>query len=135
MRIVTMNKGLKKGCTMTFTCTVSSSLFPKLSAWLNRNVLSLYVSQSRAFTIFTNDLLSYRNIEQSLCLSLGCYSTADLQERSTKDDRITLEQKTSVVRSCWPQRGGLSMNVQFKNGREDLPLSPPFQVKTSFPAY
>ena len=37
----------------------------------------------------------------------------------------------SVARSHWPQRGGLSMNVQFKDGREDLPLSPPFQVSIS----
>ena len=71
---------------------------------------------------------SYRNITESLCLSLGCYSIADLQEESVQNNFTTLEQKTSVARSYWPQRGGLSMNVQFKNGREDLPLSPPFQV-------
>ncbi|KAF8803612.1 hypothetical protein BYT27DRAFT_7195459 [Phlegmacium glaucopus] len=109
MRIVAVGKGLSKGCTMTFTCTVSNSLFPKVSAWLNRNIFSL-------------------NIEQSLCLSLGCYSIADLQEQSTKNKCTTLEQQTSVARSYWPQRGGLSMNVQFKNGREELPLSPPFQL-------
>jgi len=109
MRIVAYRKGLRKECTMSFTCTVSSVLLPKVSAWLNRNIFSL-------------------NIEDSLCLSLGCYSIVDLQEESVQNNCTTLEQKTSVARSHWPQRGGLSMNVQFKNGREDLPLSPPFQV-------
>ena len=78
-------------------------------------------------------LPSCRNIAESLCLSLGCYSIADLHEESVKNNFTTLEQKTSAVRSYWPQRGGLSMNVQFKNGREDLPLSPPFQVSVAQP--
>ena len=77
-------------------------------------------------------LPSYRNIAESLCLSLGCYSIADLREESVQNNFTALEQKTSVARSYWPQRGGLSMNVHFKNGREDLPLSPPFQVSASF---
>jgi len=132
MRIVAVGKGLSKECTMTFTCTISSSLFPKVSAWLNRNIFSLYVCQSQPSAGLTI-LPSYRNIEQSLCLSLGCYSITDLQEKSTKNKCTTLEQQTSVARSYWPQRGGLSMNVQFKNGREDLPLSPPCQVSTKFP--
>jgi hypothetical protein len=130
MRIVAYQKGLRKECMMTFTCTVSSALFPKVSAWLNRNIFSLYVAQYQPSTILTI-LPPYRNIEDSLCLSLGCYSITDLQEESVQTNYTTLEQKTSVTRSHWPQRGGLSMNVQFKDGREDLPLSPPFQVSIS----
>ena len=130
MRIVAYRKGLRKECTMSFTCTVSSVLLPKVSAWLNRNLFSLYVSQSQPMTSWTI-LPSNRNIEDSLCLSLGCYSIVDLQEESVQNNCTTLEQKTSVARSHWPQRGGLSMNVKFKNGQEDLPLSPPFQVSAS----
>lgn len=132
MRIVAMKQGLSKECTMTFTCTVSGSLFPKVSAWLNRNIFSMHVSQSHTLTSLTI-LPSYRDIEQSLCLSLGCYSITELQEQSIKNQCTTLEQQISLVQSYWPQRGGLSMNVQFKDGREDLPLSPPFRVSTSFP--
>ena len=131
MRIVAHKNGLRKGCTMSFTFTVSSALFPKVSAWLNRNIFSLYVSQSQPLTSLVI-LPSYRNVAESLCLSLGCYSITDLQKESVQYNFTTLEQKTSVARSYWPQRGGLSMNVQFMNGREDLSLSPPFQVSTSY---
>ena len=133
MRIVAMGQGLNKGCKMTFTCTILSAVFPKVSAWLNRNIFSLYVSQSQPLAGLTI-LPSYSNIEQSICLSLGCYSIADLQEQSTRNKCTTLEQQTSVGRSHWPQNGGLSMNVQINNGREDLPLSPPFQVSANLPA-
>jgi hypothetical protein len=127
MCIVEYRKGSREECTMSFTCTVSSVLLPKVSAWLSRNISSSYVSQSQPLTSWTISP-SYRYIEDSLCFSLGCYSIEDLQEVSVQNNCTTLEQQTSVVWPRWPQRGGLSMHVQFENGPGDLPLSPPFQV-------
>lgn len=109
MQFVVVKNGLSINCTMNFECNIPSALFSRVSAWLNRNIFSL-------------------NIEQSLCLSLGCYSIADLHEQLTKNKCTTVDQQIPVTRSYWPQRGGLSMNVHFTNGREDFPLSPPFQV-------
>ena len=44
MRIIAHKDGLRKDCTISFTCIISSALFPKVSAWLNRNIFSLLAS-------------------------------------------------------------------------------------------
>ncbi|KAF8163073.1 hypothetical protein B0H34DRAFT_794820 [Crassisporium funariophilum] len=109
MRIVASQQGLKETSRISVQFDIPESQFVKVVHWLNRKDPTVDVSKST-------------------CLSLACYSTAYLQELSTKIGCNTFEPQTSASPSIWPQQGGLTMNVKYHTSREELPLSPPFHV-------
>jgi len=67
----------------------------------------------------------YRGLQESLCISLACYpSPVKNGERKTVD-------QLSALPSCWPKKGGMTMNVLYEGRREEFSLSPPFMVRVA----
>jgi hypothetical protein len=84
-----------------------------------------------------------RELISSCCLSLGCYSSQEIQkltgsrlgERRTDDNASQEAIFTDAILSLpsiWPQNGGLTINVDFKGKRKYLPVSPPFVASNIF---
>ena len=74
-----------------------------------------------------------REVESSICLTLGCYLNDNLAKLSQiHDDCDTLEKKVSLTKSAWPSHGDLVMSVKYGDTKAILPLCPPFQVVSIF---
>ncbi|KAF8078165.1 hypothetical protein FPV67DRAFT_38292 [Lyophyllum atratum] len=78
--------------------------------------------QFNALTVWRTRKDHTRDLKDSLCLSLSCYSRV-----SVKTERKTLEE-VSALPSVWPSTGDLFMNVMYDGKKTNLPLSPPFIV-------
>jgi hypothetical protein len=73
------------------------------------------------FLFYFLRVISSRGLQESLCISLACYKAKSSEQK-------TIDQ-LSALPACWPQIGGLTMEVQYKGRREEFPLSPPFMVR------
>jgi hypothetical protein len=74
---------------------------------------------------FDQLLFVVSDVANGLCLSIACYPCANFRSALTNGSEPTPD-GIEFSRSSWPRTGGLSMNVRWKDGRQSLPLSPPF---------
>jgi hypothetical protein len=67
------------------------------------------------------------DVKNSLCISLGCYPSADLIGilRTSGSNPPGLEDLFASCHSHWPTDGAVFMKVHYKNTLQPLPLSPP----------
>lgn len=77
-----------------------------------------------------DDVLLHSGLQNSLCLSLGCYSAVELSQAAGAAVS-SFEEQIYSLRSLWPTHGSLSMQVNVKDDKIDLPLSPPFLVSAA----
>ncbi|KAF9475670.1 hypothetical protein BDN70DRAFT_883437 [Pholiota conissans] len=110
MRIAAFQKGMKKQHKIHFYFNIPEQQFNLVHTWLGR---------------LGSD--SIQNIQSSICLSLGCYLTADLDELSKQENCDTIEKQVSHAHSIWPSGGNLIMNIHCDGIQQNLPLAPPLQ--------
>jgi hypothetical protein len=77
-----------------------------------------------------DDALFHSGLQNSLCLSLGCYSAVELSQAAGAAVS-SFEEQIYSLRSSWPTHASLSMHVSVNDDKIDLPLSPPFLVSTA----
>ncbi|KAF8874644.1 hypothetical protein CPB84DRAFT_573924 [Gymnopilus junonius] len=106
MRVVARQQGLKEKSRISVEFEIPETQYQLVLKWIN----------------------SSQDFSSSICLTLGCYLTSELVENAEKAGCMTFEAQVSSTRSKWPGNGGLAMNANFNNSREEFPLSPPFQV-------
>ena len=81
-------------------------------------------------------LMFSRDVSEALCLSLACYSCADIQALLGKTPTSSGYPPIDDMVACgssWPDLpGGVGMNVRYHEGRNTFPLSPPYFVRRHF---
>lgn len=76
----------------------------------------------------------YSNLEETLCLSLACYSSQKILDNTKQPEESTnLERAISKLHSVWPKDGGLEVIINHMGRQSIIPLAPPFVVCVSPP--
>ena len=74
-----------------------------------------------------------RDVSDALCLSLACYSRADVQglfgNTPDSSDYPPMDDMVAYGSSWLDLPGGVGMNVRYHEGRNTFPLSPPYFVR------
>lgn len=106
MRVVARQKGLSSKSRISVEFEIPEGQYAILMQWVNRKHASF-------------------GLQNSLCLSLGCYSAVELSQAAGAAVS-SFEEQIYSLRSSWPTHGSLSMHVSVNDDKIDLPLSPPF---------
>ncbi|KAF9452865.1 hypothetical protein P691DRAFT_803147 [Macrolepiota fuliginosa MF-IS2] len=112
-QVIAFAPGHARDACMEFSFDLTQPDMKPISKWLNRETLRV------------------KELRTSICLSLGCYSSQELNKCLEKMDSVTDAHTTKTVASlasAWPQNGGLMINVSFGGSRKHLPLAPPLVV-------
>ncbi|KAJ7168088.1 hypothetical protein C8R43DRAFT_136494 [Mycena crocata] len=102
--IIARHRGLKSG-TINVEFSINKVQLVSIAKWNNR-------------------MKHPGDIRESLCITLLCISSADLETSESKDIRTLLPE----LECSWPKNGGLSMNALWNEQRMDFPMSPPFAL-------
>lgn len=106
MRVVARQKGLSSKSKISVEFEIPEGQYAILMQWVNRKHTSF-------------------SLQNSLCLSLGCYSAIELSQAAGAAVS-SFEEQIYSLRSSWPTHGSLSMHASVNDDNIDLPLSPPF---------
>lgn len=123
MCILAIHRGLSNNNKITLRFDIPEEHLRGLEIWNNRRNAKEYVCCSIIIPLFTVHPITqtFRGLQESLCISLACYRAKSSEQKTAA--------QLSALPACWPQIGGLTMEVQYKGRREEFPLSPPFMVR------
>ncbi|KAF9001967.1 hypothetical protein BDQ17DRAFT_1357826 [Cyathus striatus] len=109
MKVIAIQNGLENASKISIRFEMPDTLFSQLSKWVHRH-------------------FDTQSLQNSLCLSLACYSSSEILERINEGIHHSQEELVSSLQSFWPTSGGLSMSMPLTQAVEEFPLSPPFMV-------
>ncbi|KAJ7090189.1 hypothetical protein B0H15DRAFT_251068 [Mycena belliarum] len=89
---------------------------------------ALNQKQADSITAWNNRAKHSGDIDKSLCITLLCFSAADIRGRLESSTSKDLAVILPELKCSWPTTGGLSMNALWNNTRIDLPMAPPFSL-------
>ncbi|KAJ7445790.1 hypothetical protein B0H11DRAFT_402504 [Mycena galericulata] len=109
--VIARHRGLTNG-TITIDFSINPNQLESIMKWNNR-------------------AKHHEDIEESLCITLLCFSLADIKTRMESSESKDFRSLLPELECLWPKTGGLTMNALWNGQRINFPLAPPFALPSN----